>query len=139
MGIGEITKQFAKEAIGDQVKDLLGTTTPAAAPAGGSQASADGDGLASVLMGQVQAMQNVLKEDQELVVHCHAGGESIRVLDMFAPSSKVLVLTGTDREKQLTRIVSPADAVQLTCKPSAVATGAKPVRLRFIVPNPKPK
>lgn len=136
MGIGEITKQFAKEAIGDQVKDLLGTTPPAA-PA--SQVPTDGDGLASVLMGQVQAMQNVLKEDQELVVQCHAGGESIRVLDMFAPSSKVLVLTGTDREKQLTRIVSPADAVQLTCKPSSVAAGAKPVRLRFIVPNPKPK
>jgi hypothetical protein len=139
VGIGEITKQFAKEAIGDQVKDLLGTSPAAPAAAGTQAGTSDGDGLASVLMGQVQAMQNVLKEDQELVVQCHAGGELIRVLDMFAPSSKVLVLTGTDRDKQLTRIVSPADAVQLTCKPTAVASGAKPVRLRFIVPTAKPK
>jgi hypothetical protein len=89
-------------------------------------------------MAQVQAMQNVLKEDQELVVHCNlAGGESIRVLEVFAPSPKVLVLTGQDRDKALARIITPADAVQLICRPVAVSAGSKAQRIRFIVPQPK--
>ena len=90
-------------------------------------------------MGQVQGMQNALKEDQELFVQCVAGGEVIRVMEVFAPSSKVLVLTGLDKEKSLTRIISPADSVQLVCKPVAVPAGAKANRIRLVTPNPKPK
>jgi hypothetical protein len=129
MGIGEITKQFAKEAIGEQVKDLLGG--PEQQQQAATPAASATDGLSSVLMAQVQAMQNVLKEDQELVVHCNlAGGEAIRVLEVFAPSPKVLVLTGQDRDKALARIITPADAVQLICRPVAVSAGSKAQRIR---------
>jgi hypothetical protein len=145
VSLGAITKQLAKEAIGDQVQNFLGGGAPAAAttPAGTAKTAASDDsiaeGLALVLMGQVQGMQNALKEDQELFVQCVAGGEVIRVMEVFAPSSKVLVLTGLDKEKSLTRIISPADSVQLVCKPVAVAAGAKATRIRLVTPNPKPK
>jgi hypothetical protein len=144
VSLGAITKQLAKEAIGDQVQNLLGGNTqaaPAAAPSGKSapDESSSSEGLAFVLMAQVQAMQNVLKEDQELFVQCVAAGESLRVIELFAPSSKVMVLTGLDKDKTLTRIISPADAVQLVCKPIAAVSGAKAMRIRLVTPNPKPK
>ena len=132
MSLGAITKQLAKEAIGDQVQNLLGGSSNTSTP----EPATDANGLAAVLMGQVQAMQSALKDDQELLVQCAvAGGEAIRVFEIFAPSPKVLVLTGQDREKALTRIVSPADGVQLICKPTAVAAGSKPARLRFVSPK----
>ncbi len=135
MSFGAITKQLAKEVVGDQVQNLLSGGGNAPAPAKAAEEPA-AEGLAVVLMGQVQAMQNALKEDQELAVQCSAGGETIRVLEMFAPSTKVLVITGLDRDKALTRIVSPADAVQLICKPATVAAGGKAARMRFVTPKP---
>ena len=141
MGIGEITKQFAKEAIGDQVKDILGTGRPAVSGSEATTASvtAEAEGLSAVLMGQVQAMQSALREDQELSVQCMAAGESVRVLELFAPTSKVLVVTGHDASKSLTRIVSPADSVQLVCKPFTLPAGTKASRIRFVTPAPKTK
>ncbi len=133
MGIGELTKQFAKEAISDQVKDVLGGGSSQAPPA------IEPDSITAILMGQVQAMQNALKDDQELVVFSTVGTITIRVHEIFAPSSKVLVLTGTDTiDRSLTRLVSPADAVQLACKPAPMPTGAaKAARIRFVTPQPK--
>lgn len=130
MGIAELTKQFAKEAISDQIKDVMGAGPVAAAPEPAA------DNLAATLMGQVQAMQNALKEDQELVVFCAAGAVSVRVHEMFAPSARVLVVTGIDAaDKALTRIVLPADALQLICKPMPAGAG-KALRIRFVTPQP---
>lgn len=133
-GIGELTKQFAKEAISEQVKDVLGGSPEPAAASG----QAAPDSLAAILMGQVQAMQNALKEDQELIVFATSGLITIRVHEIFAPSPKVLVLTGTDTtDRSLTRLISPAEGVQLACKPAAMPQGAaKGARIRFVTPQP---
>jgi len=125
VGLGDLTKQFAKEALAAQVSEVM---EPSAQPAS--------DALSSIIMGQVQAMQNALKDDQELLVHCTAGREIVRVLEMFAPSQRLLVLTGVDAERTVTRVVSPAEAVQLVCKPAPVKDGAKPTRLRFVSRKP---
>ncbi len=131
VGIGELTKQFAKEALSEQVKDVLGSPSEASAPAAL-------DSLTAILMGQVQAMQNALKDDQELVVFATVGATTIRVHEMFAPSSKVLVLSGTDMsDKTLTRVISPADGVQLVCKPTPMPpSNTKGSRIRFVTPQP---
>jgi hypothetical protein len=132
VGIGELTKQFAKEAISEQVKDVLGAPPPESA------ASPAPDSLTAILMGQVQAMQNALKEDQELIVFATMGLITIRVHELFAPSPKVLVLTGTDTtDRSLTRLISPAEGVQLACKPAPMPQGAaKGSRIRFVTPQP---
>ena len=132
VGIGELTKQFAKEAISEQVKDVLSGGAPAetaVAPAP--------DSLTAILMGQVQAMQGALKDDQELIVFATVGSTTIRVHELFAPSPKLLVLTGTDTiDRSLTRLISPADAVQLVCKPATMPAGApKAARIRFVTPH----
>ncbi|BDC52367.1 hypothetical protein F183_A46820 [Bryobacterales bacterium F-183] len=108
--------------------------TAAAPPAEPAVPAAEN--LAAILMGEVAAMQKALKDDQELLVLCNAGGEQVRVLDIFAPSPKVLVVTGLNAEKALTRVISPADAVQLVCRPVAAAVAGKPSRIRFITPKP---
>jgi hypothetical protein len=139
VSLGEFTKQLAKEALGAQVDEVVDslrgketasadTTSAAAGPA---------DALAVAIIAQVQAMQNALKEDQELAVHCAAGRDTVRVFEMYAPSPRLLVLTGADSERAMTRIVSAADAVQLVCRPVTVKEGAKPLRLKFVVPKPK--
>ena len=73
---------------------------PAAAPA---------DDVGATILGQIQAMQNALKEDQELVVLVAAGDEMIRVMEFFVPSWRVVVLTGVDTNKNVTRVVSPIE------------------------------
>jgi hypothetical protein len=131
VSLGEITKQLAKEAIGAQVDELLD-------PQKRTEPATPGpDSLAQAVIAQVQAMQNALKDDQELLVSCTAGKDTVRVFELFAPSPRLLVLTGADQDRAPTRIVVAADAVQLVCKPVSVAAGAKPARLRFIVPKTK--
>jgi hypothetical protein len=136
VSLGDLTKQLAKEAIGAQVDEMVGSLRgpdsaqkPDAPPAI--------DALANVIMGQVQAMQNALKEDQELLVQCAAGRDTVRVLEMFAPSPRLLVLTGLDSERAITRVVVPAETVQLVCKPVAVKEGNNATRLRFVLPKTK--
>lgn len=126
MNIGAITKQFATEALGNVVKEAI-EGPPEISP----------DNLSALISHQIQAMQNALKDDQELVVQCTAAQTSIRVHDIFAPSPRLLVLTGADSGGALARIVTPAEAVQLVARPIAVKAGAKPLRVRFITPRPK--
>ena len=131
VSLGEFTKQLAKEAIGNQMKDVMGgaRSPEAAEPAAGH--------LGAVLIGQVQAMQNALKEDQELVVRCAVAAETIRITELFSPAAGVLVLTGLDKDKNVSRIVAAASAVQLLCKPTQAPAGAKGARIRFVLPRPK--
>jgi hypothetical protein len=126
MAIGELTRQLAAQALGDALRP--------AEQAGGSEAGpAD---LCATILGQVQAMQKALKEDQELVVFATAGAETVRVLEFFVPSRQVLVFTGLDAEKNITRVISAVESVQLVCKVLKVPASAKPNRLRFVSPKP---
>ncbi len=97
------------------------------------------DNVAVTILGQVQAMQNALKEDMELLAVCTIGPESMRVFEIFAPSPKVLVLTGIDADRTVTRVISPAEALQLVCKPQAIPAGGKATRIKFILPKPRPE
>ncbi|HVW10698.1 MAG TPA: hypothetical protein VHC90_19055 [Bryobacteraceae bacterium] len=108
------------------------TPAPAAAPAPPSTA----DNTGAVIVGQLQAMQKSLKDDQELVVQLRAGDDMMRVTEIFIPSPQVLVLTGADSQRRLTRIVSAAATLQLICKVLPVTPGAQPLRLRILTPAP---
>ena len=90
MALGDLTKQLASQAIRNAVNP------PAAPP------RPDNPGTA--MLAQVQAMQKALKEDEELIVLFHAGGETVRVLEFFFPSWQVAVLTGIDKDKSVTRV-----------------------------------
>jgi hypothetical protein len=107
-------------------------TAPPSAPAPSPE------GIGSVILAQVQAMQKSLKEDQELVVQFRSGEEMLRIVEIFVPSPQVFVLSGNDGQQRLTRIVTPAANVQLTCKVLRVAPGSTPVRLKIMTPNPRP-
>jgi len=126
MALADLTKQLAQQAI------LSATSNPkeAAAPA----ATAN-PGL--VFLGQIQAMQKALKEDEELMVTLSSAGERIRVMEVFLPSPHVAVVGGLDANRQAVRVISAVEALQLVCKVTKVAAGAKPVRIGLITPKPK--
>lgn len=131
MSLGAITKQLAQEALGSQVKELMDTVRPAEA------AQPDPENVAGAVMSQVQAMQAVLKDDQELMVQCAASGVTLRVVEMYAPSPKLLVLTGLDAERVVSRVIAPADSVQLICRPVPAKPDSKPLRIRLVAAKPK--
>ena len=142
MALAQIGKQLAQQMIGDKVNEVMdslrpGETAKAADPAKQTAASSQGETLGAAILGQVAAMQRACKEDQELVVICNAGLETLRVLEFYAPSAQLLVMTGVDTERNVTRVISAVEAVQLVCKVMSVQAGAKPARVNFI--NPKPK
>ena len=125
MALGEFTKQIAQQA-------LISATSkePAAAPA-----PAQTENVGAVILGQIAAMQKALKEDEELVVTFQSGAERIRVLEIFTPSRHLAVLSGQDAERNVTRVISPVDALQLICKVMKAPAGAKPVRVGLVIPK----
>jgi hypothetical protein len=135
MALGPLAKQIAQQALLDslrpadaaQVSESLKTNRPAAA---------SGDNLCAVMLGQIQAMQKALKDDEELVVLLHNGLEAIRVLEIYIPSWNLAVLTGIDTERNLTRVIAPAETLQLICKVMKVQAGAKAVKVALIAPKP---
>jgi hypothetical protein len=144
VSFAQITKQLAQQAVGDSVKEAIDALRPADAAAVADSISAQRqaappvtDNLAATIAGQVQAMQNALKDDQELIVLCSTGMEMLRILEFFTPTPLLLVLTGIDSAKTITRIVCPAESLQLVCKPMTAPAGAKPARIRFVSPKPK--
>ncbi len=122
MALGEFTKQIAQQAI-------LSASSKDPAPAPGQPENVPGTFLA-----QINAMQRALKEDEELAVYYHSGSESIRVLEVFAPTRQVVVLTGTDAARALTRVIAAVDSLQLICKIGK--TSGKPVRVNLVSPKP---
>ena len=58
-------------------------------------------------------------------------------MEIFLPSPKVAVLSGHDAERNLTRVISPVDALQLVVKVMKVAPGAKPQRVGLVMPKAK--
>ena len=135
MALGQLTKQIAQQALLDslrpadaaQVSESLKTAKP---PAG------SGEPVCAVILGQIQAMQKAIKDDEELVVLLHNGLETIRVLEIYVPSWNVAVLTGIDSERNLTRVIAPAENLQLICKVMKAQAGSRPVKVALIAPKP---
>ena len=121
MALGDLTKQLASQAIRNAVNP------PAAPPRP--------DNAGTAILAQVQAMQKALKEDEELIVLWHAGGETVRVLEFFFPSWRVAVLTGVDKDKAVTRVIAAAESLHLVCKVSKAAPPAAPARIKFVTPR----
>jgi hypothetical protein len=124
MSLGDLTKQIAVQAL----------SSPAKSPA-----PAAPDQPAAVILGQLQAMQKALKEDEELQVHLHTGRETVRVFEVFLPSWQMAVLSGVDAEGRTTRVIASPESVQLVCKVVKAAPGAKPSRIGLVAPRPKPE
>ena len=125
MAFVDLTKQLAKEAFLSATQD-----PPAPAPA-------QVDNSGAIVFGQIHGMQKALKEDEELVVWFANATEKLRVMEIFLPSPKVVVLSGNDAERNLTRVISSVDALQLVAKVMKVPPGAKPARVGLIMPKPK--
>ena len=90
MALAQLGKQLAQQVVGEKIQDVMDSLRPPDAakildPAKQEKpaAPAPGETLGSVIVGQMQAMQRACKEDQELVVLCSAGLETLRVLEIF--------------------------------------------------------
>ncbi len=121
MALGELTR-LAQQAI--KTKDALDALRP------GDQPPAQ-ESVCATILGQVQAMQKALKDDEELAVYCGA----VRVMEFMVPNWQVMVLSGIDAEKNVARVVAAADTVQLVCKVIKASGGAKPHRIAFVAPK----
>jgi hypothetical protein len=143
MALAQLGKQLAQQVVGEKIQNVVDSLRPPDASKAadsvkqGPAAPSAGETLGSVIVGQIQAMQRACKEDQELLVLCNAGAETVRVTEIFAPTWQVLVMTGSDANRNVTRIVSPVNAVQLVCKVVSVHEGGKPVRVGLIIPKAK--
>jgi hypothetical protein len=141
MTIGSIGKALVTEAIDSTKKSVIDAVTSpskAAAPSAFPDATAPLN-TGSAITGQIQAMQRPLKEDLELAVIVRTGDESLRVTEIFVPSAEVLVFAGTDANGNVTRLITPASAVQVVCKILKVAPGAIASRVNVLTPRPQPK
>jgi hypothetical protein len=125
MALADLTKQLAQQALLSATKEpAAATPTPA-------------DHVGAVIFAQIHAMQKALKEDEELAVWVSSGAEKIRVMEIFLPSWQVAVLSGMDANRNLTRVISPVESLQLVAKAMKVQPGAKPARVGLITPKAK--
>jgi len=145
MAFGNIGKMIAGQAIEATKQNVMDSLRPAEAAKPAEKTQPDrpaappaADSIGGVILGQIQAMQRPMKDDQELIVHFTAGNETLRVTEIFVPSLHVLVLAGVDAEQNVTRVVIPAEAATLVCRIMKVAPDAKPVRVNILSPRPKP-
>jgi hypothetical protein len=146
MAFGNLGKVIANQALDATKKNVLDALmSPETAKSAEKiqaerpAAPAPDAAIGAVILGQLQAMQRTLKEDQELLVLFTAGGETLRVLEVFVPSLQVFVLAGVDVDQNVTRVVVPAESAVLMCKIVKVAEGAKPIRVNVLSPRPKPE
>ena len=142
MGLGDITKQIAQQALKAPVKDVLDSLRPsdaaqvAESAKSSRTASGSADNVCQVMLAQIHAMQKALKEDEELVVLLHNGLETMRVMEIYVPAWSVAVMTGIDSERNLTRVIAPAERLELICKVMKVQPGARAVKVTLIAPKP---
>ena len=132
MSLASIGKALAGQALETTKKNVIDSIVgpdPVKAPAVASSAATESIG--SVMLGQIQAMQRPLRDDQEILVTW----QSLRVTEIFVPSTQVLVLSGLDAQQNLTRVIAPVETLQLVCKVVKVAEGAKPVRVNVLSPR----
>ena len=126
MAFVDLTKQLAKEA-------LLSAASKEPAP----PAQPTAENVGSIILGQLGAMQKALKDDEELVVWFENGIEKIRVMDVIMPSWRLAVLSGLDADRNLTRVISPVESLQLVTKVMKLQAGAKATRVGLVMPKPK--
>ncbi|HEU5022263.1 MAG TPA: hypothetical protein VFT60_10235 [Bryobacteraceae bacterium] len=142
MALADIGRALTGQALDTAKSSMLDVihgspAKPAASPTPAAPAPQPAvDNVAAVILGQLQGMQKSLKEDQELVVQVRAGDDLLRITEIFIPSPQVLVLTGSDGQRRLTRLVAAASTLQLICKILPVTPGVQPVRLRILSPAP---
>lgn len=141
MALADIGRALTGQALDSAKNSMLDAIKgePAKTPVALAATSAPAhDGIGSVMLAQIQAMQRSLKEDQELIVQFRSGEEVLRIVEIFVPSPQVFVLSGNDGQQRLTRIVTSAASVQLICKVLRVAPGSTPLRLKIMTPAPRP-
>jgi hypothetical protein len=137
MNLGSIGKALANQALENTKNTVLDAVNPPAAPkAPAPPPPAD---AGSTILGQIQAMQRPLTQDQELVVTVHAGDEVLRVTEIYVPNTHVLVFAGNDATGHVTRLISPVNAAQVICRIVKVSPGANPVRVNILTPKAPPK
>jgi hypothetical protein len=122
MALVDLTRQIAAQTLGNSVKDILDPEKPGA--------PVQPEKLHAIILGQIQAMQKALKEDQELVILLNTAAGSFRILEIYVPSQQLFVLTGIDADKNVTRILSPVASTQLVCKTMKVA---QPILVKIVV------
>ena len=133
MSLGTIGKTLAGQALEATKKNVIDSIVgpePAKPAPAAAQAA---ESVGAIILGQIQAMQRPLRDDQELLVMW----QSLRVTEIFVPTQQVLVLSGLDVQQNLTRVIAPAESLQLVCKVVKVAEGAKAVRVNVMSPRPR--
>jgi hypothetical protein len=134
MNIGNIGKALANQALESTKSAVLDSPKPAETPS----AAAPVD-VGAVILAQIQAMQRSVKEEQELLVQLQAGGELLRVREIFVPTNHVLVFAGTDQYGNTMRVITPATAAQVVCKIVKIPAGTTPIRVNILTPKSQPK
>jgi len=142
MALGNLGKVLADQALEATKRNVLGGLTgsePAKAADPAQSKPAAAPEIGPVILGQIQAMQKALKEDQELRVEFFNGSESIHVLEIFVPTPQVFVLSGTDATREhAARVILPAASAVFTTRVVNVQPGTAPLRLNVLTPRPKP-
>ncbi len=142
MTIGGLGKVLANQAIESTKKTVMDAVNPSDPPKtakpGETPQPAPAD-VGAIIVGQIQAMQRPLREDQELSVMFRAGDEMLRVTEILVPNPQVLIFVGADAAGRVTRVISPVDMAQVVCKVMPVAQGAGPVRVNVLTPKPQPR
>jgi hypothetical protein len=140
MNIGSIGKAIANQAMDTAKNSVLDAVrTPENKPAESRPPAAPATDIGAAIVGQIQAMQRPLKEDQELAVLFRAGDEMLRVTEVIVPNPEVLVFAGLDGQGNITRVISPVGTAQVVCRILKVAPGAAPSRVNILTPRPQPK
>ena len=134
MNMANLGKTLANTAIEGTKNTVMEAMRPPAEP----PKPAPVDNIGAAILGQIQAMQRPLPEDQELMVMVQAGNEMLRVAEIFVPNPLVLVFAGLDGPGNVTRVIVPVETAQVVCKVVRVAEGSKPVRVNVLTPKPRP-
>jgi hypothetical protein len=142
MTIGSLGKSLASQAIEstkNTVLDAVRTPEPSKTSKPAEPARPAPADTGAAVVGQIQAMQRPLKEDQELAVLVRAGDDMLRVTEIFVPNTDVLVFAGVDSQGNVTRLISPVGVAQVVCRILKVPTGATASRINVLTPRPQPK
>jgi hypothetical protein len=137
MAFGNIGRVIAGQALDATKKNVIDALT--AEPAKPPEKPLAPESVGGIILGQVQGMQRALRDDQELQVFVTTPSGALRVHEIFVPSVQVLVFAGMDAAQNVTRLVAPADSVQVLCKICKVAPEAKPLRVNVLSPRAKPE
>ena len=111
MALGNLTNKLATQALNEQVNKVVDVSVPRNPPNPLNRPRRKPPELLTIwgklFVAELQAMQKALKDDQELVVTVSTGLDTLRVSDVYLPSGQLLVLSGYDVDRNVTRVISP--------------------------------